>query len=87
MPSVLNELVQGKQIHGRVLLVPCKQDLSTQRQCTVAYTSVTLNKVPEQHGHVYLVGLYLAWFAGEGEAGRVPDLDPVEEAAHLRQQL
>ena len=27
---------------------------------TVAYTSVTFYKVPEQHGHVYLVGLYLS---------------------------
>ena len=24
----------------------------------VAYTSVTFEKAPEQHGHVYLVGLY-----------------------------
>ena len=28
--------------------------------CTVAYTGqVTINKVPEKHGHIYLVRLYL----------------------------
>ena len=37
-----------------------KRDLSSVRYYTVAYTSVTFYKVPEQHGYVYLVGLY-AW--------------------------
>ena len=36
-----------------------KHDLSSVRYCTVAYTSVTFYKVPEQHGRVYLVGLYM----------------------------
>ena len=35
--------------------------------CTVAYTGqVTFFKVPEKHGHVYLIGLYIPkinWFA------------------------
>ena len=36
-----------------------KRDLPSVRYCTVEYTSVTVYKVPEQHGHVYLVVLYL----------------------------
>ena len=35
-----------------------KRNLSSVRNCTVAYTSVTLHKVLEQHGHLYLVGLF-----------------------------
>ena len=37
-----------------------KRGLSSVRYCTVAYTIVTFYKVPEQHGHVYLVGLYIS---------------------------
>ena len=39
---------------------PVKCDLSIVRSvCTVALTGqVTFSKVPEKHGHVYLVGLY-----------------------------
>ena len=35
-----------------------KRDLSSVHYFTAAHTSVTLYKVPEQHGHVYPVGLY-----------------------------
>ena len=45
-------------IHGRVVLVPCKSDLSSVSYCTVANTSITFYKVPEQHGHVYLAGFF-----------------------------
>ena len=34
-----------------------KRGLSSVRYCTVAYSSVIFNKVPEQHGHVYQDGL------------------------------
>ena len=44
------------------LLYLVKRDLSGVRYCTVTYNSATFDKVPEQHGHVYLVGLYMAWF-------------------------
>ena len=40
-------------IHGRVFMVPFRTWLV---QCTLLYT---LNKVPEQHDHVYLVGFYI----------------------------
>ena len=32
---------------------------SLSRVLWVAFTSVTFYKVPEEHGHVYLVGLYI----------------------------
>ena len=51
-----NAQVQGDQLHGRVFLVPYKT-LPDVRHCTIAYTSVTFYKVPEQHGHVDLTGL------------------------------
>ena len=45
-------------IHGRVFLVRRKTWLvHGVRYCTVAYIIVTFYNVPEQHGHVYLVGL------------------------------
>ena len=54
-------------IHGFVFLVPCKTWLV---QCTLinisVHTSVTFFKVPEHHGHVYLVGWYLS-LGGEGD--------------------
>ena len=52
----LNFHLQGDQLkHGRVFLV-----LFPVYACTVAYTGqVTFYKVPEKHGHVYLVGLYM----------------------------
>ena len=37
-------------LHGRVFLVPC--------ETWIMYTSATFWKVPEQHGHIYLLGLY-----------------------------
>ena len=45
--------------HGQLYMAvlfwyPGKRDLSSVRYCTVAYTSVLF-----QHGHVYLVGLYI----------------------------
>ena len=39
-------------IHGRVFLVPCKTWLVKCKQHVIFY------EVPEQHGHVYLAGLY-----------------------------
>ena len=47
--------LQVDQLYIAVYYV--NRDLSSERYCTVAYTSVTFYKVPEQHGHVYLVGL------------------------------
>ena len=38
---------------------PVKHNLSSVCYCTVVCTSVTFYKIPEQHGHVYFVGLYL----------------------------
>ena len=46
-------------IHGHVCFrYLVKRDLSSVGYCKVAYTSATFYKVPEQHDHVYLVGLY-----------------------------
>ena len=45
--------------HARVFLVPCKTWLVN---CTLLYSSVhciTFYNVPEQYGHVYMVGLYV----------------------------
>ena len=36
-----------------------KHDLLSVRYCIVAYTGVTFYKVPEQNGHVNLIGLYI----------------------------
>ena len=38
-----------------------KHDLSTAQctYCTVSFTNLTFHKVPEQHGHVYLIGFKL----------------------------
>ena len=49
---------QGDQLYMGVLfsfLVKCAFPVYATVQYT--YTSVTLHKVPEQHGHVYLVNL------------------------------
>ena len=55
--------VQGDQWYMTFLLrYLVKRDLSCVRQCTVDYSSVTFNKVPDSmfwtHGLVYLVGLW-----------------------------
>ena len=50
----------GDQLYMAVLFwYIVKPHLTSVRFCTVAYTFVTFYKVPEQHDHVYLVGLYL----------------------------
>ena len=54
---VLVEKVQGAWYMTVFFWYLVKRDLSSARQCTKAYTSVTFHKIPEQHGHVYLVGL------------------------------
>ena len=38
----------------------CQYNFTDIRYCTVAYTvlTITFYKVPKQHSHVYLVGLY-----------------------------
>ena len=54
-------VIQGDQLCMAVFIwYLVKRDCPVSRVlcCTVAYTSVTFSKVPEQHGHVYLVGLY-----------------------------
>ena len=39
---------------------PAIRDLSSVLSCTLTYdTSVTVYRIPGQHGHVYLVGLYI----------------------------
>ena len=56
-------VLQGDQLYMAVCFwFLVKRDLSSVRYCTVAYTSLTFYKVPEQHGHVYLVGLYKSFF-------------------------
>ena len=63
----LSIYLQGDQLYIAVLFWYLgKHDLFNVRYCTllhVANTSVTFNKVPEQHGHVHLVGLYLAIYS------------------------
>ena len=52
---------QGDQLYIDVCFwYLVSRDLSSPvHACTVVYTGpVTFNKVPEPHGHVYLVGLY-----------------------------
>ena len=52
-------LVHGHQLYMAVLVwYFVIRDLSSVRYYKVAYTCMTFCKVPEQHGHVYLVGLY-----------------------------
>ena len=52
-------IIQGDQLHIAVLFwYLVKSDLSSIRFCTGTYTSVIFYKVPEQHGHVYLVEFF-----------------------------
>ena len=45
-------ILRGDQLHIAVCFwYLVKSDLSIVRQCSVAYTSVTFYKVPEQHGY------------------------------------
>ena len=50
-------LLQGDKLNMTVFFwYLVKRDLYS--VCTVAYTSVILYKIPDKHGHVYLVGLH-----------------------------
>ena len=65
--------ILGDQLYIAVFswyLVIC--DLSSVRYCTIAYTSVTFYKEPKQHGHVYLVTLYIVY--GVSEVHRINSL-------------